>query len=116
MYVFATDENNCTGKDSVYVYVYGKTVLLLPTGFTPNKDGRNEKFRIVKHLNVSRLNAFEVYNRWGQIVFSTNDLNEGWDGTIKGDEAPTGVYVWKIDATTSEGEQIKRSGNITLLR
>lgn len=115
-YVTVTDNNGCIGKDSVRVNVYGKTVMLIPTAFSPNGDGTNDIFKIVKYLNIRKLNAFDVYDRWGNLVFSSLDINKGWDGTINGEPANEGVYIWKVQATTYDKETINKSGNITLLR
>ncbi len=115
-YVNVTDDNGCIGTDSVRVNVYGKTVMLIPTAFSPNGDGTNDIFKIVKHLNIRKLNAFDVYDRWGNLVFSTTDINKGWDGTMNGEPVNEGVYVWKVQAVTYDKETINKSGNITLLR
>ena len=115
-YVNVTDDNGCIGTDSVRVNVYGKTVMLIPTAFSPNGDGTNDIFKIVKHLNIRKLNAFDVYDRWGNLVFSSTDINKGWDGTVNGEPVNEGVYVWKVQAVTYDKETINKSGNITLLR
>lgn len=115
-WIEATDGYGCIGRDSIYVWVYGKNVLLIPTGFTPNGDGINDEFKIVKHLNIRSISYFKVYNRWGEKLFSTNDINQGWDGTHNGEKSPAGVYVWYVEAYTYEGERIIQSGNITLIR
>jgi gliding motility-associated-like protein len=115
-YVEATNGRGCIGVDSVYVFVYGKNVLLVPTGFSPNRDGINDVFRVGKYLNIKKLNYFDVYNRWGEKVYSTNDINKGWDGYYNGQLAPAGVYVWKIEAVNYENEKILQSGNVTLIR
>jgi gliding motility-associated-like protein len=115
-YIYVTDNNGCIGTDSVRVNVYGKTVMLIPTAFSPNGDGTNDIFKIVKHLNIRKLNAFDVYDRWGNLVFSSTDINKGWDGTVNGEPVNEGVYVWKVQAVTYDKETINKSGNITLLR
>lgn len=111
-----TNGRGCIGRDTIRVNVFGKNVLLVPTAFSPNRDGTNDLFRIVRHLNIREIKRFEVYNRWGQLVWRTTDINKGWDGTFKGQSAPAGVYVWQIEAVNYENEQILRSGNVTLIR
>lgn len=115
-YAFVTNGRGCIGKDSVYVYVYGKNVLLIPTGFSPNRDGINDVFRVGKYLNIKKLNYFEVYNRWGEKLWQTNDITKGWDGIYNDLPAPAGTYVWKIEAVNYENERITQSGNVTLIR
>ena len=111
-----TDGNGCVAYDSVWIYVEGQTVLLLPTAFSPDGNGVNDVFRISKWLNIASLQIFEVYDRWGELVFSTNDINEGWDGMFKGREQPLSVYSWMVKAKDYEGKDILKSGNVTLLR
>lgn len=115
-FVKVTDGNNCIGYDSVTVGVYSKNVLLIPTGFSPNGDGINDVFKVVKHLNVKTLNYFEVYNRWGQKIFSTTNIEQGWDGTFNGEPVPTGSYSWQILLTNYDNEKIGKSGSIDILR
>ena len=59
---------------------------------------------------------FKIFNRWGNLVFETNQLNDGWDGYYKGELQNTGIYVYTLDATFSNGKNIKESGDITLIR
>ncbi|MFN5458782.1 MAG: CotH kinase family protein [Bacteroidota bacterium] len=88
--------------------------VIVPTGFTPNGDGLNDFLYPYGTLYVSGL-EFEVFNRWGQKVFSTNDKTKGWDGTFQGTEAPAGVYAYRLKAIT-ESKVIQTSGNVTLIR
>lgn len=115
-FVRATDGNNCTGYDTVHVGVYSKNVLLIPTAFSPNGDGINDVFKVAKHLNVRTLNYFEVFNRWGQKIFSTTKIDEGWDGTYQGENAPIGTYSWHIQITNFDNEKISQSGTLDLIR
>lgn len=114
--LFAIDQYGCINKDSVWVVVEPNTVLLIPTGFSPDGDGVNDVFRIVRWLNIESLKEFAVYNRWGEKVFSTRDLSQGWDGTLRGREQPAGVYTWMVVAMTRDREEVVRKGNVTLLR
>ena len=111
-----TDINGCVAFDTVIVYVIGQTVLQLPTAFSPDGNGVNDIFRISKWLNIEHLDVFEIYNRWGEKIFSTTDINGGWDGTFNGREQPQSVYVWTIKAIDYDGNEILKSGNVTLLR
>jgi gliding motility-associated-like protein len=64
--------------------------------------------------NVTKY-EFEVFNRWGQKVFTTTDKTKAWDGRFNGSDSPVGVYAWRLKATM-EGKDIQKAGNITLLR
>jgi gliding motility-associated-like protein len=115
-YVKSIGKNGCVSFDSVTVRVVGKTILLLPTGFSPNGDGVNDLFGIVQYLNIEKINSFDIYDRWGEKVFTTTDIKVKWDGSFNGEKMPIGTYVWYIDAQTYDGEKVQQKGNITLLR
>lgn len=115
--LFAINQWGCSNKDSVLITVDYHTEMDIPTGFSPNGDGVNDEFRIVRWLNVGKLLQFSVFNRWGQQVFSTTNIDQGWDGTVNGrSKADMGVYVWFVRAQTADGKQIVQKGNVTLLR
>ena len=67
-------------------------------------------------LNIFKNLIFKVYNNWGELLFSTTNQAEGWDGMYKGVEQPMGVYVWTVDVEVAEGRYIKKSGDVTLIR
>ena len=109
----ATDQGcPATGKITVEVYA----PLQMPTAFTPNKDGRNDLFRIPPSIEID-LHNFSIYDRWGQRVFLTTNSSEGWDGTIGGRPQPGGAYVWEIeyqDILTRKPARAK--GTVMLIR
>jgi gliding motility-associated-like protein len=89
--------------------------LLLPTAFSPNQDGINDNFRIL-NTNID-LQNFQVYNRWGEKVFETDAIEDGWDGVYKGVKQPLGVYIWKCNYTLSKTHKTKSAcGNVNLIR
>jgi gliding motility-associated-like protein len=85
---------------------------VVPNAFTPDGDGTNDVFR-------PRIDCLEgpyrlrIFNRWGQLVFETEDYQDGWDGTSNGAPAPSDVYIWVLDAQT---DPLLRKGDVTLLR
>ncbi|MDX2002435.1 MAG: PKD domain-containing protein [Chitinophagales bacterium] len=114
--VIGTDINGCKNRDSVRVYVEVVNLLKIPNAFTPDKNGKNDLYRIAKYLNIATLLDFSIYNRWGEKVFHTTDIKEGWDGTYRGQAQEMGVYVWRIKALNRDGQIIEQQGNVTLLR
>jgi gliding motility-associated-like protein len=115
-YLFGIDQYGCQNKDSVLITVVSHTELLIPTGFSPNGDGVNDVFKIERSLNIEKLIEFSVFDRWGEKVYSTGNINQGWDGTHQGQPSPIGVYVWMVVAQTYDGQEITKKGNVTLLR
>src|SRR5690606_18042780 len=83
--------NGCRSFDTLHVIVDKRDNLFVPTAFSPDGDGRNDVFRIT-NLSFQRIMEFRVFNRWGQEIFSTNDLRTGWDGTWEGVPQEMGVY------------------------
>lgn len=104
-------EYGCEATCSYVVVV--QNYLLVPTAFSPNGDGVNDVFRLLnRNIQLKQLN---VYNRWGELVFITDDITDGWDGTYKGIEQPLGTYVWTAEYTAQD-KQHSTKGNITLVR
>lgn len=113
--VTATTSAGCQGEGIVNIKVYGGPDIYVPTGFTPNGDGRNDIFKPIP-IGVTELKYFRVYNRWGQLVFSTSKLNDGWDGTIGGMKQASGTFVWMVQGITRSGKLISKRGTVVLIR
>ncbi len=94
VYSVTVTKGNCTATDSSKV-VWGDCPFYMPNAFTPNGDGVNDKFGL---LNANGLKDFvmKIYNRYGQVVYTSNNSNGKWDGNFKGKTMPGGVYTWQI--------------------
>lgn len=109
------DTFKCKSIDTVTVRVNCGDIVL-PNAFSPNStNAAVNRFGILNN-QIVKLNYFRIYDRWGVLVFETNNVTEGWDGTYNGKIAPVGVYVWTADAFCSTGKSIKKQGNVTLMR
>ena len=87
----------------------------MPTGFTPNNDGKNDLINPILLGEVVKY-RYWVYNRWGQLIFEATDQIKGWNGEYKGQEQPGGVYVWVCSYQfKDEGEKIEK-GTFVLIR
>ncbi len=120
--VTAVDFNTCTASDAVNVLfdpciipVVPQNELYVPTAFSPNGDGANDLFRI-KASGVIKKFIIRIFNRWGEQVFESNDINESWDGFYKGVAQPLSSYGWSAEYTFSDGSKYTKSGNVTLVR
>ena len=113
--VTVTTSQGCEAKDSVKITVFKGSAVYVPTGFTPNSDGKNDNLRGL-YIGIKKVHYFRIYNRWGQQIFSTNSLSEGWDGTIKGVKQQTGTYVWMLKAEDIAGKIYEMKGISTLIR
>jgi gliding motility-associated-like protein len=106
----------CTAEDSINVLVYKVLPdLYVPNAFTPNGDGTNDVFTPIP-IGIKEMDYFKVYNRRGQLVFSTNQQHQGWDGTFKGSPQDADVYVWMAKAVDYLGKTILRKGSVALIR
>lgn len=112
----ATDRSNCTGRDSVIVNPKQcLTGLYVPSGFTPNGDGKNDLLKPFLFGNIKQY-EFRVFNRWGETVFVTKDPTAGWNGTWKGIVQDGNVFIWTCRYQL-EGEEVKTSrGTVVLIR
>jgi gliding motility-associated-like protein len=91
--------------------------MYIPNAFTPNDDGINDVFQPKGMGWKPNQYEFLIYDRWGNLIFKTNDYTKGWDGTYKGAHAPTDVYVYKIKAVSSAyGSRKEFAGHVTLIR
>lgn len=105
----------CKGEGFITIRVYKGPDIYVPTGFTPNGDGKNDKFTPFP-VGMKNYNYFRVYNRWGQLVFSSPVLHDGWDGKLGGRDQPSGTYVWMIEGISKDDKIIIKKGTITLIR
>lgn len=88
--------------------------LFVPTAFTPNNDNKNDILKAKAFFPITDF-SFSIYSRWGQKVFSTTSLNTGWDGTLNGNDAPTGTYVWYL-SYKRKNVPFKQKGSTMLIR
>jgi gliding motility-associated-like protein len=102
-------------SDSVKVFDECVPPVYVPSAFTPNKDGRNDIFRIA-NINSQHLVNFNVYNRYGQMIFGTDDAQKGWDGTCRNVPQPSGTYVYFIRYTDLENKPHMLRGTVVLIR
>ncbi|WP_423803127.1 gliding motility-associated C-terminal domain-containing protein [Paraflavisolibacter caeni] len=110
------DHNNCKQRDTVLVRQKecGKR-FYVPNIFTPNGDGRNETFKPVLYDNTKQY-RFSVYNRWGQLVFTSSEPGKGWDGRINGKSQDANVFLWTCTYQFS-GEPVRsEKGTVVLAK
>jgi len=114
-FVTGTTEWGCEVLDSIDVYVAEESLLDVPNAFTPGSTDPNNILKLIRRGDA-RLKSFTIFNRWGNQLFETKDINEGWDGRYKGTPQPMGVYIYIIEAEYNTGKSFYKQGNITLVR
>ncbi|MEO6000663.1 MAG: gliding motility-associated C-terminal domain-containing protein, partial [Chitinophagaceae bacterium] len=110
-----TSPAGCLVTDTLLVTMRIVSDLFVPKAWSPNKDGFNDKLYPLP-VNILELRYFRIFNRWGQLVFETNKLLDGWDGIFNGKPQASDVYTWTVEAVGVDGKFYKRSGNSILLR
>lgn len=110
----------CVGIDSVYIVIseYPEECLFIPNAFTPNNDGLNDVFRAVSACPVEYFKML-IFNRWGEMIFESDDISRGWDGTKHGIPCPGDGYVYKITYRAAEipGDKEKvKVGTVIIVR
>lgn len=114
--VTATTPAGCSGSDTLLVKVYAsRPDIFVPNAFTPNGDGRNDQLAPIC-VGISQLQYFRIFNRWGQLVFSTTSMGNGWDGSIGGLAQAPGTYVYSVQGVDFNGRLIAKKGSLVLLR
>ena len=110
------DAIGCSDQATVLVRVF-KTAprVFVPTAFTPNGDGKNDVLRAIP-IGLSKFEYFRIYNRWGQLVYSTTQTESGWDGKIAGKEQGNQSFVWIVRGQDFTGKTVFDKGTVTLIR
>jgi gliding motility-associated-like protein len=110
------NEAGCADSAFMNIKVFAtRPSVFVPTAFTPNNDGRNDVLRPIA-AGMQRIEHFNIYNRWGQLIFSTRQNGHGWDGNINGQPQATNTYIWMVKAIDYTGSSYFQKGTVTLIR
>lgn len=114
--LIAKNTNGCKDTTFTEIEIDPEYHFYIPNAFTPDNDGNNDIFTTVGE-EIEEFTMM-IYNRWGELIYETYDLNSGWDGTTKGGEtlAMEGVYVYKIKLRDWEGLYHNFTGKVTLIK
>ena len=112
--VIAYNQYQCTDTACVAVQTIINPLLDVPNAFTPGRFGENAIVK-VRGFGISKL-TFRIYNRWGQKVFESSDVNIGWDGTYKGNPQPMDVYAYTKEAEFFDGTKAAKVERYALIR
>ena len=120
VYTATFQDNGCITSDEIIINVVDPDDLncenlLLPSSFTPNNDGLNDIYTISNRFLIDRVITFEIYDRWGAMVFETSDKNAGWDGSFNGNQTDPGMYIYKVKYICG-GQEFLKVDNFNVLR
>jgi gliding motility-associated-like protein len=104
----------CSDTACINVAVTVVPGVEVPNAFSPNGDGRNDRV-FIKGFGIAKI-SWRIYNRWGELVFFTNDYMQGWDGKQNGKDLLQGVYHYVLEVEFSDGRKGTKKGDITLLK
>lgn len=108
------NELNCIDSVSLTVYIYPEFRLFIPDAFTPNGDGLNDTFK-PSSIGLKEYN-FDIYNRWGELIFRSTSLEDSWNGSFRGNTSPQGAYVYMLKVVDINGKSHTYNGKVVLIR
>lgn len=120
-YLNVKNQNGCTSTASLHVHVLcNSSKLLMANAFTPNGDGKNDRFYVTGY-GIKNVARFLIVDRWGNKIFertniAANDISQGWDGNINGKQAAPGTYIYLAEVQCTEGNVIPLKGSVVLIR
>jgi gliding motility-associated-like protein len=113
-YHVTVSQNSCEASDTIQI-VAGDCDVYIPSAFTPNHDNLNETFGVVDNTTLQFF-SLQIYSKWGQLIFNSNDVTQKWDGTFKGKKMPNGSYLWMLNYTNIRGRKFYEQGTVMLIR
>jgi gliding motility-associated-like protein len=105
----------CPTYDTIRVKAYKGPEIYVPNAFTPDGNGHNDRFRAIA-AGMSGIAYFNIYNRYGRLIYSSRNISEGWDGTWNGQPQPPDTYIWTIKGTDYQGKDHIEKGTVLLIR
>lgn len=116
------DENGCTATSEIFIEVDRNRNVYIPNIFSPNDDGRNDKFKIFTGIGVENIRTFRIFDRWGELIYEDFNLAPNidgagdWDGRFRGQKLKPGVYVYVAEVEFLDGSRLVYRGDVTLIR
>ena len=113
--LYVQNQYGCIDSISKTINTDAKINVWVPNSFTPNGDGRNDIFKVETNLELTNFNLY-IYNRWGQVVFESTDINYGWDGKYMREYVKADVYVWILTYKNKYSNQLQRQqGSVSVI-
>jgi gliding motility-associated-like protein len=114
-YLKAITPGGCISYDTLKIAVYKGPDIYLPTAFSPNNDGVNDVFNPFP-VGMKKISSFKVFNRYGQLIYSTVNSTKGWDGKFNGKVQPAGTYVWIASGIDYIDKKVIKKGTVLIIR
>ena len=110
------NDTGCIATDTIRIRVIPDYSIYVPNAFTPNGDGTNDYFRIYGKLNSLVYLEIQIFDRWGEVVFQSNDINFSWDGRFKGVMEGPALFIWQLNLTFLDAHTEYKKGSLSLIR
>jgi len=114
--LIAFTEHNCKDTAISSIVTHDIFTFYVPNAFSPDGDGVNDFFNVFGHGISPDDFQLLIYDRWGELIYKTNDMNKSWDGTVNGDGASIGSYAWLVQFKDFKGINYEKAGMVTLIR
>ncbi|MBS1564865.1 MAG: gliding motility-associated C-terminal domain-containing protein [Bacteroidetes bacterium] len=111
----AISDKGCDAHGTIFITRYKGPDIYIPTAFTPNTDGHNDVLRVLP-IGIKSFTIMQVFNRYGQLIYQTSDISQGWDGRYSGQPQEPGAYVVVAKATDYKGQVMVKKQNVMLIR
>ena len=108
-------KTGCVTADTQVVKLVKDIAMYVPSAFTPNADGKNDFLKPIVY-GIKKLNFFRIYNRWGQLIYETQTIKQGWDGKFKNLPQQTQTIVWMLEIIAADGKTYTKQGSTILIR
>ena len=112
----ATSNYGCTDIISQQIEIGTGSTFFVPNSFTPNGDGTNDLFLPISYGTTIDHYSLKIYNRWGELIFTSKNIGNGWDGSYKGETVLQDMYIWVIELRNSLNEIKKKTGHVFVIR
>jgi gliding motility-associated-like protein len=113
----AIDSNGCVDDTTMIIGSVEPLQMFVPNSFSMDGNGLNDEFKPVLTLpDLITKYLFQIYNRWGQLIFETNSQYDAWDGTYRGEKVQFGTYIWKIQYSDAKGNPVEGVGHVNVIR
>ena len=113
-YYVTVTKSLCEASDTINV-VPGDCDIYIPSAFTPNHDDKNETFGVIDNVTLQFF-SMQIYSKWGELIFKSDDVTRKWDGTFKGKNMPNGSYLWMMTYVKLNGKKYYEQGTVMLIR
>lgn len=113
--VTVSNDFGCESSDTILVFDNCNSFIYFPSAFSPNNDGVNDLFKPKYSIDLTQY-QMRIYNRWGELLYESTDVNEGWNGSFRNVPQPLGVYVWTSSYAFRDGKKNTESGNLTIVK